>query len=54
MHGAYILSVSLKGVFPSTFSVRWESMPVQSCDCRNVVGVWQVVRHVRTWSRVRS
>lgn len=33
---------------------KWEPMSVQSCDCGKVVGVSQVVRHVRTWSKMRS
>lgn len=36
MPGAYILGISLSGVFSSMFSVRWESMSVQSRDCRTL------------------
>lgn len=46
---AYILSVRPGSVLSSTSSVRWESMSVQSCDCRTVVDISQVVRLVRTW-----
>lgn len=34
--GAYILGISLSGVFSSMFSVRWESTSVQSRDCRTL------------------
>lgn len=37
--GVYILNVSVEGVLSSTFPVKWESVSVQSCDCRTVVGV---------------
>lgn len=33
---------------------KFESLSVQSSDCGNVVGVSQIVRHVRTWSKMRS
>lgn len=39
--GTYILTVSLLGVFSSTFPGRWESVSVQSCDCQTVVDVPQ-------------
>lgn len=52
--GVYILNVSVEGVLSSTFPARWESVSVQSCDCRIVVGVSHVVRFVRTWPRMRS
>lgn len=40
-------------MFLSTFPVRWESISIQFCKCRTVVGVSRVVR-LRTWSRVRN
>lgn len=46
--GAYILGVSLKSVFLSTFSVRWKSMSVQSYKYRNAMDVSQVPHDVRT------
>lgn len=46
--GAYILGVSLKSVFLSTFSVRRESMSVQSYKYRNAMNVSQVAHDVRT------
>lgn len=52
--GTYILTVSLRGVFSSTFPGRWESVSVQPCDCQTVVDVPQAVCLGRTWSRVRS
>lgn len=52
--GVYILNVSVEGVLSSTFPVKWESVSVQSCDCRTVVGVSHVVRSVPTWPRMRS
>ena len=49
LFGAYILSVRTGSVLSSTSSAKWESMSVQSCNCRTVVDISQVVRLVRIW-----